>query len=175
MSIRITTQILAGFGAKHIHRCETDVAAERVVLASDQDLIIVDPSVGGESGYEFVRWLRRYGGERNRFAPVLVVTGHTQLARIVYARDCGANFVVSKPLTPAKLLQRILWISRDRRAHIECSAYVGPERRFKFIGPPAGLEGRRADDFKGELGQAVQPNLSQADIDAMMQPARVQL
>ncbi len=175
VSMAITTQILAGFGAKHIHRCDSESLATRTVLASDLDLVMVDPTLTGDAGYEFIRWLRRNGGERNRFAPVLVVSAQTQAARIGHARDCGANFVVSKPLTPAKLMQRILWITRDQRAYVECAAYVGPERRFKFVGPPPGTEGRRAEDLKGELGEAMQPNMSQADIDNLMQPRRVNL
>lgn len=175
MSMAITTQILSGFGAKNINRCDSLPVAMRTVMAADHDLIVVDPTTVGDEAYEFVRWLRRSGGEVSRFAPVLIVTGHTQLTRIGIARDSGANLVVSKPLTPLKLIQRIQWLSRDRRAHIECEAYAGPERRFKFIGPPQGCEGRRSDDFKGEIGDAQQPNMSQEDIDAMMQPSRVSI
>ena len=52
-------------------------------------------------------------------------------------------------------------------------AYIGPDRRFKREGPPAGMEGRRADDVAGDLGDAAAPNMSQEEIDAMMKPSKV--
>jgi DNA-binding response OmpR family regulator len=105
----------------------------------------------------------------------MVVTGHTQSTRITSARDSGANFVLAKPLTPTKISARIGWLGRDKRQHVECQSYVGPDRRFKFEGPPQGLEGRREGDLSADLGNASQPNMSQADIDALMQPRRITL
>jgi CheY-like chemotaxis protein len=175
MSMSITTQILSGFGAKNIHRCESDDDARRVAEVQDFDLVVIDTSAIGLAGHEFVKWLRRDGLGSNRFAPVLVVTGHTQLSRVQAARDSGANFVLAKPLTPASLLQRIQWLARDRRTFVDCPAYAGPERRFKFDGPPPGSPGRRAEDQSSLVGSARDPNMSQAEIDSMMQPRRIAL
>lgn len=138
-------------------------------------MFVIDTSVIGSSGHEFVKWLRRDGLGSNRFAPVLVVTGHTQISRVQAARDSGANFVLAKPLTPASFLQRIQWLARDRRTFIDCPAYAGPERRFKFDGPPPGSLGRRAEDQSTQVGWARDPNMSQAEIDALMQPRRIAL
>jgi DNA-binding response OmpR family regulator len=105
----------------------------------------------------------------------LVVTAHTQLSRVQAARDSGANFVLAKPLTPANFLKRIQWLARDQRAFVDCTAYAGPERRFKFEGPPPGSAGRRAEDQSGDVGSAREPNMSQSEIDALMQPRRIAL
>lgn len=173
ISMAITTQILSGFGAKNIHRCETDQASMQTASSHELDLIIFDASSPSLAACEFVRWVRREESAKNRHAPILVITAYTQLSRVNDARDAGANFVVAKPLMPMMLLQRIQWLTRDRRAHIESPTYVGPDRRFKFQGPPPGTDGRREGDLKGDLGAATEPNMSQADIDALMQPTRV--
>jgi CheY-like chemotaxis protein len=174
-SMEITTQILAGFGAKNIQRCESDQAAARIASHIPLDLVIVDASSTALASCDFVRWLRRDPDGRNQFAPVLVITANTQLLRINTARDAGANFVVAKPLTPAMLLQRIQWLARDRRSYVDCASYAGPDRRFRFQGPPPGCDGRRATDLRGDVGAATEPNMSQDDIDALMQPKRIAL
>lgn len=147
-----------------------EFAAEATIARLD--LIIFDASSPAFAACDFVQALRRDAHGRNRHAPVLVITAYTQFSRINIARDSGANFVIAKPLTPMMFLQRIQWLSRDRRGYVDCATYAGPDRRFKFQGPPPGTDGRRAGDLKGELGIATEPNMSQADIDALMQPTR---
>ena len=54
--------------------------------------------------------------------------------------------MVAKPLVPAVLLERMLWVARSNRKFVESEAYVGPDRRFRAAGPPEGVAGRRAED-----------------------------
>lgn len=172
MSMEIVGQVLSGFGARRITRC-VNAATARTVLAKEIfDLILVEPGTIGEDGVEFAAWLRRDCLPPNRFAPLLFITGHTPRSRIGAARDSGVNFVVAKPITPSILIERILWMARSRRPYVDCDAFCGPDRRFKFTGPPPGLDGRRSDDLPAEVGDAAEPNLSQDAIDAMMQPRR---
>lgn len=176
MSQAILTQILSGFGAKNLRKCMTAEEARQCVGAHSYDLVVVDPSIADSEGHEFITWLRRESKGAGRFAPVLLVTGHTQYSKIAAARDCGANFVVVKPLTPQIMRDRIMWMAKDVRPFVECKVYVGPDRRFKFDGPPPGsANGRRQEDrdMSTALGDAVDPNLSQKAIDDLMQPRKV--
>ena len=66
------------------------------------------------------------------------------------ARDCGANFILARPLSPEVLLERILWIAREKRHFISCSSYVGPDRRFHEAGPPVGMPERRTTEPQDE-------------------------
>ncbi|MBQ1541106.1 two-component system response regulator [Caulobacter sp. CCUG 60055] len=174
-ALEILVQVLTGFGVKAFHRCTTVVEAREVVERAPVDLIIADGRLPGIDGYDFVRWLRRLEQAPNRHTPVIMVSGHTSAADVAKARDCGANFFVAKPITPGVLLERILWVAREKRAFIDAGAYVGPDRRFKNEGPPAGVEGRRRTDLHGDLGAAVTPNMSQNDIDALMSPRKASL
>lgn len=168
----IYAQMLAGFGAKHMQRVETLAAAWALLSTERFDLILTDAKLSDGDGYEFVRGLRRGPRNANTFAPILMLAGHTPRARVELARDCGAHFVISKPVSPAVLLERILWIARETRPFVECEVYVGPERRFKFEGPPDGV-GRRMNDLNGELGESQEPNLEQSEVDQMLQPQKV--
>lgn len=174
MSMSILTQILSGFGAKNLHKCADVAVAKGVIQRSQVDLIVIDPTMVAD-GYDFIPWLRRHGPTPNRFTSVLIVTGHTQASRVKAARDAGANIVVAKPLTPIVVYDRIMWMAREKRPYVECKVYAGPDRRFKFDGPPPGSDGRRDGDLSAEIGDASEPNLSQADIDSMMQPRKVSL
>lgn len=170
----ILGQILMGFGVPGLTRAG-DVETFRKLAASETfDLILVEAGVGG-NGYELVRWLRRESGEANRQCAVMLIAGHTPREQVETARDCGGNFVVLKPLSAAVLLRRILWLGRTPRAFIDSPAYVGPDRRFRNLGVPDGLKGRRRDDLSAVVGAAVDPNLSQSEIDTLMQPRKAVL
>jgi hypothetical protein len=104
-----------------------------------------------------------------------MITGHAARAMVEKSRDSGANFVVSKPFTPEILLQRVFWVAKDERQMVVAENYVGPDRRFKNLGPPLGMKGRRKDDLSTHVGAAKDPNLDQSDIDQLLKPSRVQL
>jgi DNA-binding response OmpR family regulator len=169
----ILSQIFAGFGARSPLRATTAADAMKAAHGAPLDLIVCDPALPDEDGYDFMRQLRRARLEPNSFAPAILTTAHTPKSQILKARDCGANFVVVKPLSPRVMLDRIMWIARENRAFIECDSYVGPDRRFQSLGPPAGTDGRRKDDLPAEVGAAVDPNMSQSEIDDLMKPRRV--
>jgi DNA-binding response OmpR family regulator len=173
MGMGILAQILTGFGAKTLHRCESISEGEDAIRRVEIDLAIVD-TMGGP-GYDFVAWLRRSGIEPNCYAPVLMTAGHTPSGDVNRARDCGAHFVMAKPLTPIAVLERIIWIAREGRKFVECDTYVGPDRRFKNEGVPPGMVGRRRDDLQGDIGDAQTPNMDQEVIDAMVKTRRVEL
>jgi DNA-binding response OmpR family regulator len=170
----ILAQILRGFGVGALTHSTSIEHAEKAVRRSEFDFILVDPNLGGEDGFAFVQRLRRSKLEANCCAPAIMISGHAPGSGVARARDAGANFFVVKPVTPAALLDRIQWLARDKREFIDAgAAYCGPNRRFKFEGPPAGSSGRRAEDRGDPLGAANEPNLSQDEIGSMIKAQRV--
>ncbi len=174
-SLDITGGVVAGFGVRSITKALTIREAKDVINRAAVDFIICDANLPVENGYTFLEWVRREADEPNRFAPAIILTGHTKIADVMRARDCGAHFIVTKPLTPKVLLDRIFWVARDERLFIDCENFVGPDRRFKRLGPPVGTRGRRADDLSGKVGTAKEPNLSQDEINNLMKPSKVAL
>lgn len=172
MGQNIIVQILIGFGARNIVRCDEMDDVKRQLAITNFELIIVDPSSFGQEGYELVGWLRRNVAPPNRHAPVLVATGHTAQNRIGQLRDAGANFIVSKPMSPAILLDRILWMSREKRPYVETDNYVGPDRRWHDAPLPDGASGRRQKDREAAARIAAGGAMSQADIDLVMNAAQ---
>ncbi len=175
MSMSILVQILTGFGAKTLHRCETVDEAKDAIGKVEVDLIICDAMGATGAGYDFIEWLRRSRIEPNCYAPVLLTSGHTPSNAVARARDCGAHFIMTKPFTPLAVLERILWIAKEGRRFVECDTYAGPDRRFKNEGVPAGMVGRRRDDLQGDIGEAQTPNMDQELIDNLVKTRRVEL
>jgi len=172
----ILGQVFIGFGVKAIRKClslnEANDCIKNGILF---DLIIVDADMAGGAGFEFVQGLRRMEDNDNRLTPIMLVSGHTVPSSITKARDCGANFVVAKPITPKTMFDRVMWLARDERQFVVSDTYAGPDRRHKTFGPPVGTKGRRHDDVSAQIGRPVGPDMSQSDIDALLNPKRAAL
>ena len=153
---KITSQILRGFGIRDIHACRAMDEARSLTNSTQLDLIIADPGALSGQGMDFLRWLRRSEKNANRFVPIILVSGHTTSAAVMLSRDAGANFFVAKPFTPKVLLERIMFIARDKRPYVDAGTYVGPDRRWKGDGPPDGTPGRRGGDMNSEIDDVSQ-------------------
>jgi CheY-like chemotaxis protein len=143
-NLQILKQILAGFGVRKPLSCASRAEALDLAKTEEISLIVVSDSLEDGDGYEFVRELRQFDPEQNAFTPVIIVSGHTKRRNVNAARDCGANFVIAKPLSPQTLLERVLWVARESRPFIDTGAYLGPDRRFKD--DEAGDKRRRRND-----------------------------
>ena len=174
-SLDVLSSIFHGFGVKEQIKCGSTDEAVRIVQSRNIDLILIDCSMPGMDGCDFVSGLRRENPQRVRFTPVIMLTGHAAESKVSKSRNCGSSFIVTKPLTPVVLLQRILWLGADEREMVESDGYVGPDRRVRNFGPPMGTAGRRAGDLSAHLGEATDVNMDQSDIDMMIKPMRISL
>ena len=141
-SLTLTANALAGFGIRPTYAVGSGLEAKRLLQEKTIDLLVVDTGMPDIDGYELVRWLRRSSPNPNAFTPVIMTASHIRRGRVAEARDCGANFVVTKPFSPTLLLERILWVARDSRPFLEVGDYLGPDRRF------------RNEDYEGEERRA---------------------
>lgn len=146
-ALELTTQALLGFGIKTRYACHSASEAMEILQDSDIDLLMVDADMPGTSGYEMVRWLRRANFEPNSFVPVILMAPHVRRKNLDEARNCGANFVITKPFSATTLLERVVWVARDQRPFLTVGDYFGPDRRFRELAPKDGEE-RRSDRIK---------------------------
>lgn len=145
-AMELTIQALMGFGMRVRHACTSASEAIKILQECPVDLILVDSEMPGMTGYEFVRWLRRSGLEPNAFCPVIMTAAHVRRSKVSEARDCGANFLITKPFSSVTLLERMVWVARDNRPFLEVGDYFGPDRRFKHEAWH-GVE-RRSDEIR---------------------------
>ena len=152
----LTSSALLGFGIKTRYSMRSAGEAIEVLREAEVDLLVVDCEMPGMDGLDLVHWLRR-SGQSNAFVPVIMTAAHIRRSMVARARDCGANFIITKPFSASTLLERIVWVARDGRPFLEVGEYFGPDRRFRESVPP-GAE-RRSDvmrraQFKAEKAAA---------------------
>jgi CheY-like chemotaxis protein len=165
LGLDVLSTIVNGFGIRERLRAASAFEAMDLVKTRTIDLVLVEASLRGMDGYDFIRWLRRSGLKPNAYAPAILITGHTPADKVAKARDCGANYIVTKPLTMLSMLERIVFVARDGRPFVECDSYVGPDRRFKNLGPPPGVAGRRRTDREDPFADLADPG----ELEAILQ------
>ena len=173
-SNEILSQILRGFGLNQYTIVEQGEEAKRRLQSNRYDLLFCEVKLSDISAAELVRWVRRLPNPAVKYIPIIGLTGYTQKANVLALRDSGANFIVSKPIAPNILFDRVTWSAKTTRPFIETDSYVGPCRRFRNLGPPDGV-GRRSTDLSAAIGAAVEPNMSQDEIDSLLKPTKISL
>lgn len=172
-SLDILVGVLTSFGLRNIVRKASGKEAQEELRYHPVDLILTNAALPEMDGYDLIRWLRREAEEAQRQTPAIIVSAHTRQSQVEKARDCGANFIITKPISPAIMLERILWVARGDRLFIECESYVGPDRRWRNQGPPVEFpDGRRRDDTSIELGEPEGQNMTQDELDALIKPMK---
>lgn len=143
-AINLVKAMLRGFGTDKLDDAQTIEQAKQRMKANPADIIILDYMMGEEEGVTFARWLRTDPESPNQFVPIILLTGHADMARIMKARDAGVNEFCIKPVTPADLMKRINAVINQPRAFVQSGAYFGPDRRRRDDPKYSGPE-RRAD------------------------------
>ena len=128
-------------------------------------MMLIDADMPTEDGLSLVREIRLNADDPNRTVPIMVVSGLTPFQRMMEARDAGANIIVKKPIAPSVLLARIEWLARNTRDFVISPTYCGPDRRFKSLPLPDGIEERRAEAIA--MASTPEREMSQDDIDSL--------
>jgi two-component system phosphate regulon response regulator OmpR len=81
--------------------------ARRKLEGLSFDLLVLDVMMPGETGFEFVRWLRGVSS-----VPVLLLTARADSADRVEGLEAGADDYLTKPFEPKELALRIASILR---------------------------------------------------------------
>jgi len=166
-SIELMSTILMGFGISRTIKCQSAQAARDILASKPFDLILVSCEMGDDDGFDLVRDLRSDPRGPNGCTPVVMLSASTPQAKVLMARDAGANFTIAKPVSPQILLERMLWIAQRDRPFVDTETYRGPDRRFRTTPRPEGMEERRAEDLR--LTATPDRALSQDEIDGLFQ------
>ena len=101
-----------------------------------------DKDKPGVNGMEFISEVR--GSEHDfRTLPIIMVTGHSDMTRLMAARDRGVTEFLRKPVTAKSILDRLNSVVFHPRPFVKSPTYFGPDRRRKRATPYPGKERRR--------------------------------
>jgi len=171
---KIIHTVLRGFGTKSIVEVDNSESLLTALHSQRIDLVLCDAVLPSHDGFDVTLRIRNSIDCIFRTIPILLMAGDTRESQIRRARDCGANMVVAKPLSPRLLYDHLTWIALNSRPFVDAPNYFGPDRRFKIEGYPGGI-GRRSTDMPIEIAQETGPALEQNEIDSLFNAARVGL
>ena len=122
--------ILEAFGAKRIILCDDLDDAEKKFHNVEIDCIFVDFMMDKRAGLDFIRKIRTKPSTKNDpELPIILETGVTEIHSVILARDAGVTEIISKPFSPAQVLQKLDSAINRRREFIQTDDFIGPNRR----------------------------------------------
>jgi two-component system, chemotaxis family, chemotaxis protein CheY len=144
--------ILNALGVKNVVDAGDGADAFKELRHYSADIIICDWNMEPLDGLDFTRMVRTASDSPNPFVPIIMLTGHTEMNRVVEARDAGVHEFLAKPLSAKGLYSRIRSILERPRPFIRAGQYFGPDRRRRDN--PAYMGGeRRKPEGEQELSQ----------------------
>ena len=121
--------------------------AVKVMKKFQADIVLTDWHMEPQDGIDLVRIIRNSKDSPNPYVPIIMLTGHTELQRVIDARDAGVNEFLAKPLSAKSLYGRIATIIESPRPFVRTKEYFGPCRRRQNLGPQGGMKERRHDEL----------------------------
>lgn len=143
----IASAILQSAGIRKIREVADGAAALEALREHPADIAIVDFNMFPLDGVEFTRLVRNSPDSPNPYLPIIMMTGHSERARVMEARDAGVTEFVVKPITAKAIFDRIQAVIIRPRPFVKTEGYFGPDRRRANA---AGYQGpfRRISDAK---------------------------
>jgi two-component system, chemotaxis family, chemotaxis protein CheY len=142
----IAGAILKSAGIRRIHEVDDGAEALKAMKHLPVDLAIVDFNMFPLDGVEFTRLVRNSPDSANPYLPIIMMTGHSERAKVQLARDAGVTEFVVKPVTPKAMLDRIHAVIFNPRPFVKADDYFGPCRRRKTMEDYAGPWRRSTDE-----------------------------
>jgi len=140
---RIVRTLLHGFGAREVYEAEDGATGLDSFTHYVPDIILTDWAMPIFDGLELTKMIRQPGANANPYVPIIMVTGHTEKARVTAARDAGVTEFLAKPISAKALYQRIVNVVANPRPFIKTKTYFGPDRRRNLSTNYAGPERRK--------------------------------
>ena len=102
-----------------------------------------------------MKYIRSPDNIEDPSVPVIICTGFTTLPQILIARDHGCNEIITKPIAPSNVFDKLYSTLNNTREFILNDSYAGPDRR------------RKKGDFSGEDRRSDR-SLPQNEIDNIL-------
>ena len=125
--------VISSFEFKKVLTVETADAALQILDVNLPDVIVTDWLLGGPSGLDLLKNIRREYPDPERRVPIVMCTAYTDPKRIFRARDAGVNEILAKPFTATRIYSALASCLFTPRHFIDKSSYVGPDRRRRQL------------------------------------------
>ena len=129
-SIRmLIRRILKDIGCRRIKEASVVDDAWTDIVISQPHIITVDWEMQSSNELEFTRKIRRHPKSPNPLVPTMMMTGYTELDRVIETRDSGISEYTIKPISVKNLIVSIHSVIENPRELIKTKSYFGLDRR----------------------------------------------
>lgn len=125
----LITAILSSLGVKNTMTAGSVDKGFGQLDEFEADIVICDLRMEPLDGIEFTKMIRNHDTSPNRYVPIIMLTGHSELSAVEEARDAGVNEFMAKPVSATKLYAKIKRIIEHPRDFVRTKDYFGPDRR----------------------------------------------
>lgn len=143
---KILREMVYSMGFRTVDRVTNVVHAYQFIRSRRPSLIIGEVNISPVGCARLCKALRIAADSPGRTIPIILTLTEATASAVSQARDCGANFVVAKPLSMSALATKIASTLRHPQPFVTASTYTGPERRRRVL-PFSGDE-RRSDEIR---------------------------
>ncbi len=144
--LNLLKQVLRALGVGRILQADGASAGLQYLDTNTIDIIICDLQMEPTDGFEFTRKVRRSESYRQPWMPIIILSGFSDINRILEARDAGATDFLTKPFAPSTLFKRIADVIERPRLFVQVDSYYGPCRRRKKSTDYSGPERRSSTE-----------------------------
>ena len=123
--------ILHAFGIREVMEAADGSDALKILKTFPADVVITDWMMDPLDGLDLTRMIRTSTDSTNPFVPIIMLTGHTELARVKEARDAGITEFLAKPVSSVMIYHRMVQIIENPRVFVRGKRFTGPDRRRK--------------------------------------------
>lgn len=140
---RLLVSVLGSLGCRMIEEATDGADGLKSLTHFPADVALVDWRMAPMDGLDFTRFVRTSPDSPNRYLPILMLSGYTELRLVLDARDAGVHEFIAKPISAKILQSRLQATLQSPRQFVRSPAYFGPDRRRRQV-PLKGPERRKA-------------------------------
>jgi len=125
----ILERMLEALGVGYIRAASDGIDAWEYLSGDEFDILITDWEMEPEDGAALVQRIRMDPDSPNRYIPVVMLTGYTEKAKVMGARDIGITEFLAKPVAARSLHARLVNVIENPRPFVRTATFFGPCRR----------------------------------------------
>jgi two-component system chemotaxis response regulator CheY len=126
---KVIRTLLLAIGVKSIHEAPDGRSGLEMICSVWPDIVLLDWSMPGMDGAEFVRRVRSPDTFPAPDVPIIMLSGHGERSRVTEALRVGVHEYLLKPVSSAALHARITSVLAHPRKMVRRGDFYGPEPR----------------------------------------------
>jgi DNA-binding response OmpR family regulator len=126
---KVVRTLLASIGVRTVYEALDGADGLEQIRRNAPDVVIVDWQMPKLDGPSFVRTVRSPATCNHPDVPIIMLTGHSERARVIEAAKIGVNDFLLKPVSAKELEERLLAVLTGGRQNPQAGELSGQQAR----------------------------------------------